>query len=246
MLNILRMSAEDLLQIKPSDVVRVLTAEEILHIFAQLGGFWSYDREAAKQGHSGLHALLKSGRHSDGFVNSRVVLPNDNICRVMARQLVYHWRRQKLPKPDWVIGIPDGATRLGEHVGKMLGVKIAKMEKVDGKIQLVTEIGSGEKILLVEDFCTRATGFKEAVASIKASQPNVEFAPVELVIINRGGLEVVEVDDVGEFAIVAAATHRISDWEAGECPLCNDFGSEAIKPKVDEESWKRLVTSQIS
>ncbi len=245
MRNVLRMKPEELLTVKAPDIVRVLTTEEILYIFAQLGGFWAYDREAAKQGRPGLHALLKSLRHSDGFVNSRVVLPNNNICQIMARQLVAHWREQKLPKPNWVIGIPDGATKLGEYVGKILSVKIAKMEKVDGKIQLVTEIGAGESVLFVEDFCTRGTGFKEAVASVKASQPDAVFVPIELVIINRGGLEVIEVNGVGEFAIVAAATHRISDWEADKCPLCHDFGSKAIKPKVDEESWKKLVASQI-
>jgi orotate phosphoribosyltransferase len=238
------MDAKELLAINPKDVVRVLSAEEILHIFARLGGFWGYDYEAARQGRPGLHALLKSLNHSDGFVNSRVVLPNDNICEVMARQLVFHWRNQGLPKPDRIIGIPDGATRLGEHVGNILGVRVAKMEKIDGKIQLVTDIEADQSVLFVEDFCTRGTGFKEAVLAVKAKQPAAVFVPVELVIINRGGLEDIEVDEIGSFAIVAAATHRINDWKPGECPLCRDFHSEAIKPKVDEASWKRLITSQ--
>jgi orotate phosphoribosyltransferase len=243
--NLKTMNAEELLALRPEDLISALSTEEILHIFAQLGGFWAYDYAAAREGRAGMHALLKSLNHSDGFVNSRVVLPNDNICKIMARQLVNRWREHELPKPDKIIGIPDGATKLGEHVGKILGVKIAKMEKVDGRIRLVTDIKAGESVLFVEDFCTKGTGFKEAVLAVYANQPEAVFIPYELVIINRGGLDKIEVGNVGTFAIIAAATHRINDWSPAECPLCRNFHSMPIKPKVDNESWRKLTESQL-
>ena len=34
---------------------------------AMLGAFWSYDYEALKAGKPGMHALLKSGLHSEGL-----------------------------------------------------------------------------------------------------------------------------------------------------------------------------------
>lgn len=144
---------------------------------------------------------------------------------------------------DWVAGIPDGATSLGEEVHAIIGGQCAKMEKVDGKITLITPIGAGEKILLVEDFCTRGTGFSEAVVAVKNSSPEAVICPIDLVILNRGGLKEVAVPNHGNFIVVAVVEKRIQDWAPEECPLCK-LGSAPIKPKATYENWKALTDSQ--
>jgi orotate phosphoribosyltransferase len=244
MTNVLSMSQTDLVALSPQLVNRPMSAEEIFHIAKTLGAFWSYDYETAKQGRVGLHALLKSGRHSDGFFVSRIMLQHPNILKIMAHQLALKFWDTETLEPDLVAGIPDGATRLGEELASILRADVLELKKEDGRIFLAQELAFSDRILLCEDFCTRGTGFKEAVQNIKARQPHVNFILFEPVIINRGGLSFIEVDRVGIFTILPIADHRVNDWEPGECPLCK-MGSKPIKPKATDENWQLITESQM-
>jgi hypothetical protein len=242
-MDILKLNKDELLELNPI-FNRKMDAEEIFHIFSLFDGYWGYNYQVAEE-KPGLHALLKSGKHSDGFINSRIVLPNENICRILAWQLTLHWLELNLTTPDYVIGIPDGATKLGQYVAQYLGAKNVEMIKNNGRICLESEIKKGRSLLFVEDFCTRGTGFVEAVRSVYEKQANIYIIPIELVIINRGGMENIVIDDIGRFKIVAAATRRITDWDDSDCVLCRKYGSIAVKPKIDELSWQRIKTSQV-
>lgn len=224
---------------------RSLSKDEFFYLAKLLGAHWKYDYEAAKNGKPGYHALLKSERHSDQFFVSKILLDKPNIREIIAGQLVRVFNRMNIPKPDWVAGIPDGATKLGEDVARIMGVKLAEMEKMGGKIELVTNIPIGKSLLLVEDFCTKGTGFKEAVSDIFIKCPGTIIYPYELVILNRGGLESINTEDGKSFAVVALVTEKIDDWDPGTefCPPC-EFGSMAVKPKVSDENWKLITTAQ--
>jgi orotate phosphoribosyltransferase len=248
--DILGMGRDDILNLEPGSVNRRLTKEEILHIFNELGGFWAYDYEAGREGRPGFHALLKSKRHSDGFINSKVVLCHPNVRRIFANQVALRFNELGLPKPDFVAGIPTGATGLGRDVAEILGSEAAEMEKtVEGDrkvIRMRTRIEPEQKLLLVEDFCTKGTGFSEAVRDIiSISNSPSAIIPHEIVIINRGGLREIDIEGIGTYAITPLAEHRINDWdpEKGECPLCKS-GSRAIKPKDPLENWELLMNSQ--
>lgn len=241
-MNILEMGKEELLSLKVEDINRPLTAEEVEHMAVVLGAFWQYDYEAAKQGRVGMHALLKSERHSDGFFVSRILLALANIRWIIAQQIVTKLCNAGVLRPDIVAGIPDGATKLGEDVAEILGAKNAEMVKVDGRIALATGI-IGRRILLVEDFCTRGTGFTEAAKVIKA-QPGVYLLPFNPVIINRGGLKEIIIEGIGKFDVLPVVERRVQDWTAEECPLCQ-MGSKPIKPKATDENWLAITTSQL-
>jgi orotate phosphoribosyltransferase len=248
--DILGMKRDELLALDPEAVNRILTKEEILHIFSELGGFWGYDYEAGRNGRPGFHALLKSRRHSDGFINSKVVLCHGNIRKIFAKQVALKFSELGLPRPHFVAGIPEGATELGKDVAEMLGSEAAEMEKIvegDKKvIKMRTNIKPEQQLLLVEDFCTRGTGFTEAVRDINSITHNPSpVMPYEIVIINRGGLKEIDIEDIGTYAIIPLAEHRINDWdpESEECPLCK-LASRAIKPKDPLENWELLMNSQ--
>lgn len=245
-LNLLGMSREELLLLNPLDFSdQPLSAEEVIYIAEALDAFWRYNYAAAEQGKPGKHALLKSGLHSDGFLVSKIFLKPDNIRLMMAYQLKLRLEHLNVLKPDWLVGIPDGATALAEDLGRIMGVKVADLQKVEGRITVMTLFKPGEGLLIIEDFCTRGTGFRETVVMITSKQPGAEILPYEMVIVNRGGLKKIEVERVGTFVIVPVADYRIKEWDpAGECPLCQ-LGSVAIKPKVDEANWRDITTSQL-
>lgn len=245
MKDILEMNKEELLTLNPADIRCDLTAEEVLHIATSLDAFWSYDYEAVKQGRVGLHAILKSGLHSDGFFVSRILLKPWNILYIMAAQIVMRLRETHVTEPDYVAGVPDGATELGKTVAWMLGAKLAEMEKIEGKIYLETPIQEGKSLLLIEDFCTRGTGFQEAVRVAANNFPNwpIRIVPFDPVIINRGGLEKITMEVFGEFRILPVVEKRINDWDALSCPLCA-IGSKPIKPKATDENWRLITNSQ--
>lgn len=254
MLKIIGMVREELLGLHPSSLkrpgsIQLLTEEEVVYIAETLDAFWKYDYEAAKRGKVGLHAELKSMLHSDGFFVSKILLQYSNIRTIMADQQVMRFTQLGVPKPDWVAGIPDGATELGKEVAGLLGVKNAEMRKENGRIVLVSSIAAGETLLLVEDFCTRGTGFTEAVLGILSKQPAVKILPYELVIINRGGLSEIEIPAEKTRAskivvkVVPVVNYRVNDWQPAECPLCK-MGSTPIKPKATDENWRLIMTSQ--
>lgn len=245
MLEVIGINKEELLNLVPDKINRLLTEEEIVYIAKTLNSYWEYDYEAAKQGRVGKHAELKSLRHSDGFFVSRILLEPQNIRTIMAYQLMLKFNQLGISRPDWVAGIPDGATLLGQDVAKLMCANNAEMKKEDSRISMISTMAPNETLILVEDFCTRGTGLKEAVTDIVSKQPKINILPYELVIINRGGLSEISVENIGIFKIVAVATHRVNDWDSSECPLCKT-GSIPIKPKATDENWRDITTSQLT
>lgn len=243
MVKIFGLTKEEILSLSPASIDKWISDEEIVYIARTVDAYWQYDYEAADQGRVGYHAELKSLRHSDGFFVSKILLQYENILDIIAKTLVRRYEYNGFPRPDWVVGIPDGATKLGEKVAEYMGAKIAEMKKIDKKIVMEGWIPSSETLLFVEDFCTKGTGFKEAVRSVIAKQPFVKLLPYELAILNRGRLSGILVEGVGPFIIVAGAYYPVNDWDAAECPLCK-LGSKLIKPKATDENWKIITTAQ--
>lgn len=245
-MEILKMDRSRLMGLQVEDIQDFLTPEEVVHIAKTLGAFWTYDYQAAAEDRVGMHAILKSGLHSDGFFISRIILAVENIRRVISAQMVMLLRGVlgRSGVPDYVAGVPDGATLLGQDIAEMLDTATAEMRKDDGRIVLVSQLDPGQSLLLVEDFCTRGTGFKEAVNEVRQAQPQAKILPYNPVIINRGGMESVSVDSVGEFEVLPVVKWRIQDWDPKEgCPLC-DKGSVPIKPKASDANWSAITNSQ--
>lgn len=240
----MNITKELILDLSVEDVRSQIQSGGLIDIAKHLGAFWTYDYMGAEEGRLGLHAKLKSGLHSDGFFVSKILLESENIRRAVAHEMVKRLKEVGVSRPDFVVGIPDGATKLGALVAEFLGSQKAEMVKEGGHITLHTPIPSGASVLLVEDFCTRGTGFTEAVEEIKLHCPWVNVLPFYPVIINRGGLAQVDVEGAGHFKVIAIVDNRIQDWEPDKCPLC-ESGSGVIKPKVNDHNWKLITTSQL-
>ena len=153
------------------------------------------------------------------------------------------WRQSKLPMPDYVIGVPTGATDLAQEVTKIIGAQFVAMKKINGRITLSAVITG--KVMVVEDFITAATGVIEAI-NILALLPGVEILECVFAIINRGALEYVDIAAIGRFGILAIASKKINLWEPtpGACLLCAKFDSKAVYPKRTDKDWCDLIGSQ--
>lgn len=244
-MKIIEMSRRELLELNSVDVKGFLTSAEILHIVRTLGASWSYDYEALMAGKPGMHALLKSGLHSEGFFDSRLFLEPPNILDIMAWQILLRLREANVFTPNFVAGIPNGATRLGIRVADLLWSLPAEMEKRDGRIRMLTSPEPMSSVLIIEDISSHGTGFTEAVRYVRGNYSTMSILPYCPVIINRGGLDEIEIEGTGKFRILSAAEHRVKDWPSNECPLCK-AGSIPIKPKGrTDENWRSLTTSQL-
>ena len=245
--SVLGLDRQELLELQPEQITWQFTPDEVFHIAKELGAFWSYNYESAKNGKPGLHAELKSKLHSDGFFASKILLASGNMLKIMADQMVMRLENvygDKIYSIDYIGGVPDGALALGQEVCNIIGAKLLVMEKRDKKIVLITEIAPGETFLLIEDICTQGTGFKEAYECIIESQPKAIIIPYDPVIFNRGGLMHFDTFNGQTIMIVPIAQYRINDWDPEKsCKLCN-LGSTAIKPKETDENWAAINNSQ--
>ena len=244
--SIIGLSKEELVNcLDPRCFTRKLAGEEIIYLAKAFDACWEYDYQAAVKGKIGRHAILKYGSHSDIFFNSKIFLSNDNIREIIARQLVsQYYSGLSAERPDWVVGIPDGAAELGKDVARILKSRPAVMTKENGLMKLESRIGAYESVLMVEDLCTRGTGLKEAVREVLIKQPRALMLWHELAVVDRGGLGHVNISDVHEFTVVSLAQLRANDWPPDDCPLCH-AGSKPIKPKVTDENWQLLIRSQL-
>lgn len=247
MSKILNMGKEEILTLRLTDCI-FIKQEEFFHIAKTLGAFWSYDRVVAKAGKVGLHAELNSGLHSDGFFASRVLFAQGNMLEIMAWQMSRSLLTLFGPsRPDYLVGVPKGATTLGKEVVRMLSMKEAILEKDSlGNMFFVGEIGAST-IAVVEDVCTTGKGFLTAIEAISSSQLRVRVVPYYPVLLNRGGLATVSAEKVGMLKIVPVFERRMNNYAPDSpngCPLCR-LGSKPIKPKATDENWKLLTTSQL-
>ena len=190
------------------------------------------------------HALLTSGKHSNGFFNSREVIPDEGLLREAASDLVESFALlgEDLRSLDGVVGPQTGATTLARLICEelTLGMDIdyfwaspAKHDK-DGKKSMVfsdedRKILPHRWVLLCEDVLTTG-GSVELAAQAVIDAGGVVF-PYVLVLVNRSGLK-----EVNGRKIVALIDRSMPIWEADECPLCKG-GSEALRPK---DNWVRL------
>jgi len=241
-LNILEMGRKELFALPVWKVREPLSAEEIFHIANIAGALWSYNYDLAEIGNVGLHAEIKSGRHTDQALNSRFLFQTTNVRRIMAYQIAMCLDGRLSQSPDYVAGIPNGATGLCKDLAWILGAKEAEMKKCNGGIHLVTEVGAGT-VLLADDFFSVGTGVTEAALEIHRRQPKATIVKYIATIVNRGARRIITVEDVGIFHISAVAEKRVQDWDPLECPLC-DRGSRPIKFKETDENWNFLINSQ--
>ncbi len=235
---------EQLLALDPESIDRQLTTEEFRHIATELGAFWEFDYTELAKIKPGCHARLKSGKHSDGFISFPVLLAHDNILRLLARQMARFTRESGVLKGvTHLAGVPNAATVLANAIACELDLPTLDLRKDEQRhMTLGHQRPTEATVCVIDDVCSSATGFQEAVALITRELPGVQVVPFDVVVVNRGYCSVVATA-AGQTQVVSLFDFIMHEWWPDECPLCED-GSIPIKPKETEANWKRLITGQ--
>lgn len=212
----------------------LFTPEEITHLFRLAGALWQYEPGSGKP-----HAVLTSGLHSDGFIDTLELLTYTPVCDKLARQLVHHIRQVYDGPIDWVIGSDHAGADFSQSVARVLKSRHAFTEKekgADGEVQTWKRhtIEEGEVVLQVEELITTMTTLSRVRAGIKLGNTYpVMYAPIVGIAVNRSPHTAFEGSP-----IVQLVNYRFTTYEPDTCALCKE-GSEAIvKPKLN---WKRLT-----
>ncbi len=235
---LLALPPSELIRIKPSLVERPMDQEEIEAIFKACYALWVHPGDRNPRA---PHAILTSGKHSNGYINCLQVLCPSNLCQIMASQVVILLRSVYDGPVDWVVGSDSAALGLSKDVANTLDACWHPMQKGPDKAQLWEKmvIPAGAKVLHVEELMTTALTSRAVREGIRQGNPNsVEFVPFLPVLIHRPAPG--EGQEVDGSRVIYLLHYDISVYEPDKCPLCQ-AGSEVLKPKG--ENWQRLVST---
>jgi orotate phosphoribosyltransferase len=195
------------------------------------------------------HPLLTSGNHSNGFFNSRLVIPDESLLRDAVSDLLKLFVLQSIDITgvQGVVGPQTGATKLAELLSKEIAMynqkkcffaSPAKHEENKRKLMLFSDderlLISRKVSVLCDDVLT--TGGSDGLVMSAITNAGGVVFPYILVLVNRSGLKFVN----GK-KIIALIDQPMPTWspKQGECPLCAK-GSKAVRPK---ENWQLLNAS---
>lgn len=215
--------------------------------FAQVGAFWAHNGDMKRH-----HALLTSGKHSDGFFNGTKVTENSIILQLVAEDLVRKLKIDgfELPLVRRVIGPAVGAVTFAYELSSALRgayftwetltgqetnpVKaLAGFTEKEGGVQVLKRFDvSGQNVLVCEDTITTGGSVEQTISAVESAGGVVlPFVPV---ICNRSGQT-----EIGGRKIISLIAPEIKSWEPGDCPICKaGLGSKALRPKL---SWAELT-----
>lgn len=216
------------------------TEDEWEHIVARHEILWCHDGNMKRP-----HALLTSGKHSDGFFDAgRLFFDHPRL----ARELVSDFVETKV-QPAFqgrlaigcIIGPAFGAITFARDVADALDTKfcftVPKGEGSEKTFALEKRFSiAGQVVLPVEDVITTAGSIRKTIEVAESAGAIVPEAI--LAICNRSGLQ-----EVGGRQIIAMFDIPMKTWDGiADCPCCKE-GSRAIRPKekTPEDNWKKLT-----
>lgn len=229
------------------------TESQWIDAYVQKDGLWIHDGNPRRP-----HALLTSGRHSNGFFNSRKIMPDELLLQDAAHDLLMLLAQpaERLPNFDVIVGPQTGATKLAEFMCELVNEwrKLAAYvadSRVDDKICLWMSPAKHEengvksmmftpqeiallpskRVLLCEDVIS--TGGSIDLTAEAVLKAGGEPLPFVCTLVNRSGQM-----RLFDQRIIALINRDMPMWEPHECPLCAQ-GSVAIRPKGPEE-WEQL------
>jgi orotate phosphoribosyltransferase len=173
------------------------------------------------------HFLLKSGRHSNRYLEKFAVLQYPALAVEIGRRLAASFIDRD---PTLVVGPTTGGALLAAETARQLeaalgrtvrGVFAEPMERGTRALRRGWPVAATDRVVLVDDILTTGASLAETVRAVR----NAGATPlVASVIVDRSTGPV----EVG-CPIISLGRIEISSWLAGECPAC-ERGEPIVKP----------------
>jgi orotate phosphoribosyltransferase len=166
------------------------------------------------------HFLLKSGRHSDRYLEKFAVLQYPSVAveigRRLAAGLAWH-------DPTLVVGPTTGGVLLAFDTARQLepllghgvrGVFAEPVERGRRALRRGWPVSRDDRIVLVDDILTTGASLVETIDAVRAA--GVE--PLAAAVMVDRSLEPIELG----LPLHALGRIEIPSWEADACPLCGE------------------------
>ncbi len=165
------------------------------------------------------HFKLSSGRHSDVFVQTALVLSHPGIAERLGHEL---GERFASAAPTIVLAPAMGGVIIGHEIARHLGIPMVYAERVEGRMTLRRgfTLGSDDRVLVAENTVTTGGSQKEVIELARDHAADV--VGVAAVVDRSGGVS---------FGVPFEVLLRVEaeSWDAEHCPLCRD-GSPPTAP----------------
>ncbi len=187
-----------------------MTNEEVLKIYEETG--------ALLKG----HFRLSSGRHSDRYLQSALVLQYPWHAEKFGRALA---EKVKPFDPQVVLSPAMGGLFVGHELARALGVRSIFTERNKDTDAMELRRGftveKGERFFAVEDIITTGKSIKESIGVLKSM--GGELVGVGCLIDRSGGAIPFDAP------LKSLASLKVESWEEKDCPLCKQ-GVPVVKP----------------
>jgi orotate phosphoribosyltransferase len=185
-----------------------MTSDEVLEIYKKTGALLTG------------HFLLSSGLHSDRYLQSALVLQMPDTATELCAALAARFKDRKI---EAVIAPALGGVFVSHETARALGVRGLFAERVGGELTLRRgfSIGSGERVLVVEDVITTGKSTKETIEVVRKAGGVVVAAGS---LVDRSGGKA----DLG-VPYESLVTLDVPAYAPESCPMCR-AGSAPVKP----------------
>ena len=184
------------------------------------------------------HFLLSSGRHSDRYFQCARLFQHPDRAALALASVAAQIRRDIQAgtlQVDAVAGPALGGILVAYELGRQLGIPAFFTERDDAGIMTLRrgfEVTAGMRILIAEDVVTTGKSVGECAAALAALGGHINA--LACIVDRRGlGFNAHEIGIPGLSAPVPfypAVALEAANWESGECKLCAQGISPAVKP----------------
>lgn len=173
------------------------------------------------------HFLLKSGRHSDRYLEKFAVLQYPSLAVELGRRLAAALAPYR---PTLVVGPTTGGVLLAFEVARQLqetgggtvrGVFAEPMERGVRALRRGWPVDAADRVVLVDDILTTGTSLAETAHAVQAAGARPLAAAV---IVDRSTTPFED-----GYPIQPLGRIQIASWEPAACPLCAS-GEPLVKP----------------
>lgn len=225
-----------------------MTQKGAVAIFNAFDAFWQYEGEPRPER---PHALLKSGLHSNGFINCRAVLDYPALCMIFAAEMLKVIEEKISIKDLLALGFVAGSAYSALDLRLCLAWLISQKYSSQVKSVMAEKDKDGNPTiirggldptlsgLVINELMTTTEGStwetRKAVLEANGSGKPAPLVLAPAIVLMHRSKSFVLAD---ESPVEAVFHFDIENFPPDVCPYCQ-AGSQAIKPKLDN-NWAIL------